>query len=498
MTQHKDWFGVDVAKRAARVRSRPLSRVLMELVSNSLDAGATKIELSYGRMDHPRGANGLYRWEVRCTDNGRGCDKPEVLRRVGSSTSDLHPETRGRFGQGLIDFISTCLFAEVVTLRNRLDFDKRGCEVSRCGQVNPGMSIYAVVQHPEKEIADGLLHFIILPAGVELRLNGQFVVAPRPVQFDLQCRLMTVLYDEQMERVKSYRRETKVEILPAAGLPMIYELGMPVDVMPWALPFDVNVLQKTPLDVERDTLPLKYKESLLAQLAPLMAGEYEANIKANGRVPDELLNSAELAVSMPESTQDMIARETVGAPPEKVVRRNPFDADDRSESQELEIRGFTPVNMAALPNGVRALLRSSTQTVAEAHDMVCKPSFGSGALLAPTEHQNKCLKFWCWLASGALGKDISCGLHSSSNTVAAFSPGLITWNIKEASLWRSPAGVYALGTLIHECAHDTVSGHSMEFCSAVEAVGARLALFIAKNHAEFNRQVAALEVSGAR
>jgi len=41
MASYKDWFAVDVDKRGSIARSRPMGRLLKELLANSLDAGAT-------------------------------------------------------------------------------------------------------------------------------------------------------------------------------------------------------------------------------------------------------------------------------------------------------------------------------------------------------------------------------------------------------------------------------------------------------------------------
>ena len=40
---HREWFSVDVQKRAVRVRSCPLGQILKELPTNSLDGQATQI-----------------------------------------------------------------------------------------------------------------------------------------------------------------------------------------------------------------------------------------------------------------------------------------------------------------------------------------------------------------------------------------------------------------------------------------------------------------------
>lgn len=54
MTMHKGWFSVDVAKRAAKVRSNPLPPIINEALSNSLGAGATAIAISCKPADGNR------------------------------------------------------------------------------------------------------------------------------------------------------------------------------------------------------------------------------------------------------------------------------------------------------------------------------------------------------------------------------------------------------------------------------------------------------------
>src|ERR1700679_3669498 len=146
MSAHKDWFSVDREKRASRVRSYPLPLILREALANSLDANATEIEALLSGIDGTRqNREGNRAFALTCKDNGIGCDDPEILRRVGSSTSDLHPEKRGRFGQGLIDVLAICDEAEILTNCNRIRFDEEGCQVSKFRKPVVGMSLTAVL-----------------------------------------------------------------------------------------------------------------------------------------------------------------------------------------------------------------------------------------------------------------------------------------------------------------------------------------------------------------
>ena len=64
---------------------------------------------------------------------------------------------------------------------------------------------------------------------------------------------------------------------------------------------------------------------------------------------------------------------------------------------------------------------------------------------------------------------------------ATWRDGTITLNIDVAHLWDDPLGEESVGTILHECAHDKVSGHSISFQDEIAGLGARLAAWVAEN-----------------
>jgi hypothetical protein len=69
MTQYKDWFAVDRDKRASMTKSRPLGRLIKELLANSLDAGATEVAITCSPASGTRrDKDGLRAFEVVCED----------------------------------------------------------------------------------------------------------------------------------------------------------------------------------------------------------------------------------------------------------------------------------------------------------------------------------------------------------------------------------------------------------------------------------------------
>jgi len=485
MTIHKDWFGVDVKKRAAKVRSHPLPHIIKEALSNSLDAGATTIAISCRRADGKRrDSDGLRAFEVACTDNGAGCGDPEILRRVGSTTSDLHAETRGRFGQGLIDIIAASEVAEIRTLDHRLVFDAKGCRVTAIRNRVSGLSLTVTLRHGGEgfeELGD-YFRSVILPDGVTLTFNGNEIQPRVPERLISGIRLSTSVYDPATDRVRSCQRTTTVEVHPQHGAsPMIYELGIPVDELPWQLPYDINVLQKTPLDTDRNMLPDKYKGKLVSHLVPHMSEDYIAYMDEHDDAPAEVKNDRDNAASLSEDAKNALVKTVTGVDPDRVVRRNPLDPDDTSESQELENEGFVPLNRRVLPNGVSEILEDAP-TVAAKHDELCKVWFQDDPNFPPeTERQRVCIAAYKIIAESLLKQSVRFNRFHSSSKVATWSSGVISLNIDVNYLWNDPLGADSIGTILHECTHKYVSGHSVAFRERLEHLGGKLAGWVGQN-----------------
>ena len=485
---YPDWFSVDTAKRAAMARSRTLGQNLKELLANALDAKATQIGMTCTvAPEHRRDQSGLRAYLVTCADNGHGCPDPEILRTIGSSTSDLHPETRGRFGQGLIDVVAACESAEIRTLNRRLVFNDTGCIVSRVRNAVEGLAIEGILRHPGDGFAELREYFqsIIMPEGVELIFNGDRV-EHRLIERRVDgVKLQTVVYDPERGRDRKFFRETTVELVrQAIRAPMIFELGLPIDTAPWSLPYDINVLQKTPLDTERNLLPATYKESLIHSLIAYVSDLYEELMNDRNEVPTEIRNDSQNAERLGQSAQERAVKITVGAEHKDIARENPFDEHNDSEAAELRERhGKKPVNTGSLPDGIRTLL-TNTPTVAALHDELCKAHFQVGVLPPETNHQYECLRMYAELASAILEMRVSCERVISDSIAAVWSTGTLSLNINVSHIWNDPLGEKSVALILHECAHHKVSGHSLAFQNEVARLGGRLAGWVAA-HAEW-------------
>jgi len=494
MTTYKDWFGVDIKKRAARVRIFGLGHIIKELLANSLDARATDITIActtVGQMRRNR--SGMKAYNISCIDNGDGCRDPEILRRVGSSISDLSPETRGRFGQGLIDVIAISERSEICTLNNRLLFDKNGCNITTARKHVKGMVVTALLRHSGEgfEGLESYFDSVILPEGIRLKFNDRRITPRNPKQIIPRVRLQTVIYDSKKEQYRRFQRDTSVEIYPQFGeTPMVYELGIPVEDFPWTLPYDINVMQKTPLNAERNLLPSKYKDALISKLIEPMSDKYITYMKEHNEAPSEIRDHSDNATCLTEKAQRLLVKMITGADKDKIVRRNPLDPNDTSESHELEDRGYVPLNRGNLASGVSKLLENN-YTVADVHDKKCKPHFRPDPEFpALTDRQRQCMMVYSEIVGVLLNRCIKCDRVRGGFVAAAMAKTVLKLNIDVKYLWDDPLVEQALAVIIHESAHGKVSGHSVAFTKEVERMGAKLTRWVGENQirwAEFNR-----------
>jgi hypothetical protein len=347
-----------------------------------------------------------------------------------------------------------------------------------------GLVLRGTIRHPGAT-ADDLLYFfrsVVLPVGVKLTFNGECVATRRPIRAIAKVKLPTPLFDPKSGVVRERVRMTEVRILNRFGdVPVIYELGIPVDEARWSLPYDIDIQQKTPLDVDRVMLSAKYKDKVISELIGAASDLYAQYTKDHGEVPPEISNVPTNAKRLDDAAQAAIIETHLKVSRDKIVRRNLSDQNDRSESQELEDLEFVPINRRYLPPGVSALV-ADTPTVAQKHSEICKVNSTSDANLPPeTPRQAACMRALSEIASSLVGFSVNCRRFRNGRALATWNDGTIALNIDHSCLWVDPLGEEALGIVIHECTHAKVSGHCVAFQKESANLGARFAIWVASH-----------------
>lgn len=251
------WFEVDRDGLAAILERRGKAFALAELVSNAWDSGTDAVAITM----QPLGGRPVVHVEVE--DWGEGFDDLAHAytmfaksRRAGDATK------RGRFCLGEKLVLSVCQKATITSTGGSIEFDGGHRSRSKAKRDHGTLFIADIrMTRAEYEDAVAFLRRMIPPVCTML----DEVEIPRP---DSLCTFTTRLPTEVADADGNLRRtmrQCEVEVydsLDADG--EILELGVPV--VECDMPYRVNVLQKVPLNMDRDNVTPAFLKALQAEV----------------------------------------------------------------------------------------------------------------------------------------------------------------------------------------------------------------------------------------
>ena len=211
-------------------------------------------------------------------DDGNGFANPRDMYEIfGPNPKRGMAEKRGRFNWGQQQVLSVATEAKVTTVGYTVEFPKTGGRVVRRNRREKGTEVMVVMPWStnDAETLRQRLRLIRPPERCALRINGREVTHPAPIKIH-EATLNTVIQREPGEPMRRTRRKTRIEILtPAApdGKGWLYEMGLPVQEID--APYDVNVLQKLPLNPNRDTVKESYLQDIYSELLNAMHDEMQ-------------------------------------------------------------------------------------------------------------------------------------------------------------------------------------------------------------------------------
>ena len=249
------WFEIDRAGLAKIVARRGKSQLLAELCQNAWDApGVTRVEISLDPVE------GRPLALLRVLDDSPDgfADLAHSFTLFAESIKKSDPGLRGRFNLGEKLVLSLCEDAQIATTTGTVTFGPGGRKVHPRRRRPSGTEFTATVRMTRAELGEALeaVAGFIPPPGIETVVNG-VPVDPREPLRTFEHELMTEVADEDGTLRRRKRRARVAVHRPPPGMPgRIYELGIPVTESGDA--FDVDVGQKVPLSLERDSVSPAY------------------------------------------------------------------------------------------------------------------------------------------------------------------------------------------------------------------------------------------------
>jgi hypothetical protein len=257
------WFNVDKAGLAALLERRRKSFALFELVQNAWDAGASEVNVTLEAI----GGAPFVRIVVEDNATEGWADLSDAFTMFKRSSRGGDLMKRGRFCLGEKLVLALCRKAQIVTPSGAVLFDESGRRRAAYHRER-GTLFEGEIRMTRAELAEveaDAMRLISPPLTTTL-LNGQAI--PRPVVLKrFEARLPTEVADEEGKLCRSTKTATVEAFASTDGVGEILELGIPVCSAEW--PWRLNVEQKVPLGMERETASDAFRRAL--QVAALNA-----------------------------------------------------------------------------------------------------------------------------------------------------------------------------------------------------------------------------------
>ena len=322
-------LAVDLAGLRLLVERRGKSFALLELLQNAWDEpGVTTVSITTEVI-----GRGLVRLVVT-DDSPEGFqDLSHAYTLFAPSKKKANPEQRGRFnvGEKLVIALASSFTVETTTGGVHIEVDKNLRSMLRRKR-EIGSRISADLRMTRAELDEALATFrtVLPPAHIITTLNTELIGWRSPVGA-VEATLATEIADEH-GFLRPTKRFTAVDIYePREGeVGTLYEMGIPV--VETGDRYHVNVLQKVPLNSDRDNVPPSFLRDVRAIVLNAMAakldGEQAAGVWVNDALEDDLVN--------PDTVTEVM-RKRFG------VKRVTFDMSDPEANRSALAAGYTVI-----------------------------------------------------------------------------------------------------------------------------------------------------------
>jgi hypothetical protein len=472
-------FDVDKVGLGKILERKGKKFALLELVQNSWDQKVSRVDVTLTKDPGSR-------YATICVED----DDPDGFKDLSHAwtlfaESDKKADTRkrGRFNMGEKLVIAICEEAEIVSTSGGVQFDATGRHHLRrrrkCGSIFTGL---LKMTNDEMNECMAVMDTLIPPAetnGCVTTFNGR-VLTPRTPVSTFEASLRTEVADLE-GYLRPGKKVTRVNIYqPRPGeTGTLYELGIPV--LETGDTYHIDVLQKLPLNFDRDNVPPSY----LRALRPLVLNAVYSHLsEADASSPwvQEALEQKDLSV-------DAI-RSVVSAQhgPKAVV----FDPSDPEANKLAVAAGYNVVHGNQHSQKVWANVRKA-RVLSPAGQITPspKPFHPDGEPLNTvsankwTAQERDVLARFKAIAKVLIGIDIRVELANDRKWPfrGCFGPEttklIVNRALQDPGFWDG-INEQNLSLLIHELGHYYEGDHlSDKYYRAVTSLGGRLAIAVA-------------------
>ena len=489
------WFEVDKDGLRKIIENRGKHIIIFELIQNAWDTEAKSATVTLEKLpgtpyaklvvedDHPEGFT----------------DLAHAYTLFAESEKKGDPTKRGFMNLGEKLVLALCRKAEVRSTKGSVHFLPDGTMKKGRKKTESGSVFEAEIRLNQTEFDSVVEHaWTLIPpphcvTTLKIEGNPGEVLPHRDPVAEFEISLPTNICDANGVMKRS-KRKTVVQVFEPLEdeEPSIYEMGIPV--VDTCDKYHVNVMQKVPVNMNRDNVPPAYLRQVRAAVLNHTATMLSKEEAKEGWVTNAL-------------GSDDIEDAAVHATLEKRYgkKRAIFDPSDPEANMHLTSEGYSVIHGSSLPKDAWANVRR-TGAAKPSGRIRPTPKPYSDDPNAPvvtviprdkwTVGMKEVEKLVCSLAESLLHKEdllVRFVTPQQRNWAAAWGGGF-DWNVsalgrKYFENWGDhPASV--LGTIIHEFAHESAGNHLDEnFHKACTRLGGKLAVLIAQKKVPYFKKI---------
>ena len=258
MRNKRNWFAVDTDGLAQLQAGRPKWHIVRELVQNAFDEEVTTVCVDIRR-------NGRSTDIVVADDCPEGFkDLTDAFTLFGETHKRSDPTKRGRFNLGEKQAIAQARQARIQTTKGTVVFENRGRRTERAKRES-GSEITLTLTCNQQEHDEMLKQArrFVPPDGV-VYMVSKWLVKPLPIAKTLSGKVLKTVILKDGELTQEFRSTDLRLYEPNGDGTWLYEMGIPV--IPIECRWSVDVQQKIPLAMDRDSVRDGYLADVYAQI----------------------------------------------------------------------------------------------------------------------------------------------------------------------------------------------------------------------------------------
>lgn len=493
MAQAQSMFEVDVEGLRKLLTGRDKSFVLYELFQNAADENVTRIDIRLETTDR-RG-----RCHLRVED-----DSPEGFVNLthawtlfAESKKKGDATKRGRFNLGEKFVLALCEHARIATTTGSVVFQHGTREEYPRRKRASGTVFEATVYmtKPEYEEACLAMYRLLIPQGITVTFNGAALEPRTPLVSVPSLTLPTVIADDE-GTLRPTRRKTTIELYAVAETETawIYEMGIPVVVTD--LPCHVNVMQKVPLNTDRDNVTPGYKKELSAYALNAYAEHLSVEQATAAWIDDAIGHDA-----IDSTAVEAVLTRRFG---DKRVIHDPSDPEGTKIAMS---EGYTVIPGRAFSKEAWSNIKSAGAAL-PAGQVTPSPKPYSDDPNAPvrkeytgplTDGMRRVIALTQMLGERLMDRKVQVVLINdfmvNASATYVYGGGMIEFNVARlGKAWfdQPPTSADILSLIIHEFGHEYSSDHlSSQYYKALCKLGAKLGILALEDPEAFDIEIEA-------